>query len=544
MTLKEMLLERKIDQAERLGCLMAMVDEDVSKKLVNFGKKLIKDEDLYHEINKDGKDEYGREQSPMHITVRYGFTKDLNELDVRQLLKGHKEFLVELYELDMFTDSPDFDVIKFKAKSPILNQLNEISGIYPNHNDYPEYLPHLTLGYVKKGTFPNLKKQVKLIIPIKSVEYSPISGGKSHFQLEEGNMYDDIDAQISKLEQEWDRLDATGTGSVRQREIESELTQLRFEKEMYRKTDQEADTKDIKPKPLPVDPNKAKELFKQMRQSINEIIVRLTKEDAQEILHKIGILNDNPDLQSDYGISQEQSNLLLNTIPHNGGDWNIPDWAISAVKGEIEDHIIVLRDIAQDAYNGGQTGQSLRINKQAKRLEILFGNLLNEWISHGIAMNRNPDVKLRATPGGQNDGVPGWNESVEDWDGIIKGQKGEWFAHVAGNDWDKRQSYTEVIITEDDKPHKMWIKIKTHGLRKAGDTNETYKERVRKHSRKITSKWISAAKKLHEVELNEVGNEIKKYWKESFKNSLESIKQYIAESGEFGIDPINFTYRK
>lgn len=374
MTLKEMLLERQIDQAERLGCLMAMVDESTATKILEFNKKLIKEKDLYHKINEKGEDEFGREKE-CHVTIRYGFTKDLNELDIRQLLKGHKEFLVELNDLDIFDTNPEFDVVKFNVNSSTLNQLNELSGIYPNKSDYPDYKPHITLAYVKKGTFPH-KKKIKLEIPIKSVCYSPISGGKSHFQLEESNVYNDIDAKISKLEQEWDKLDATGTNSVRQHEIEKELVQLRFEKEMYSDIDIQGGTeKSVSPDRIPVDPSKAKELFKQMRQATNEVIVRLTKEDAQEILHKIGILNDSPDLQSDYGISQEQSNLLLNTIPHNGGNWNIPDWAIPAVKGEIEDHITVLRDIAQDAYNGGQTGQSLRINKQAKRLEILFGNL-------------------------------------------------------------------------------------------------------------------------------------------------------------------------
>ena len=55
---------------------------------------------------------------------------------------------------------------------------------------------------------------------------------------------------------------------------------------------------------------------------------------------------------------------------------------------------------------------------------------------------------------------------------------------------------------------------------------------------------MSEAKKLHKPELNEVGNEIPVSWKESFKNSMESVKSFISEWGEVEIDPINFTYRK
>ena len=110
-----------------------------------------------------------------------------------------------------------------------------------------------------------------------------------------------------------------------------------------------------------------------MKTLLMENVVQLTREDAQEVMHKIGVLADNTDLQEDYEITPEQANALVQGIPHNGGEWQIPDWAMNAVRGEMEDHIQVMRDIAMDAYNGGQQGQFLRISKQAKRLTRLFG---------------------------------------------------------------------------------------------------------------------------------------------------------------------------
>ncbi len=104
-----------------------------------------------------------------------------------------------------------------------------------------------------------------------------------------------------------------------------------------------------------------------------ETTVKLTREDAQEILHKLTILADNEDLQMDYGLTADQAEELARTVPQQGGDWTIPEWGIVAVQGEITDHVQVLRDIAFDAYNGGQREQALRIAKQAKRLERLFG---------------------------------------------------------------------------------------------------------------------------------------------------------------------------
>jgi len=160
---------------------------------------------------------------------------------------------------------------------------------------------------------------------------------------------------------------------------------------------------------------------------------------------------------------------------------------------------------------------------------------LSEWISHAPAVNRTPDSKLRAIPGGDND--------TPAWDGIVEG-KG-WFLYRGSNDWDKKLSEATVYITENDKPHKIWIKIKTNNLKKPTDTNESHKERIKKHVNKISGKWMSEAKKKHKnLDLNNVGNPITKSWLETFKNSVELIKPYILEWGESEIDPINFTYRK
>lgn len=178
INIKEMLLEDRSNATAKKGCLMAMVPKDVAEKLHRFNQKLIKEEHLYLEG-----DEYGRETEP-HITIRYGFLKDLNELDIRQLLKGHKKFMVELYGLNRFDTHPNYDVAKFQVSSPVMKQLNELSGVYLNESDYRDYSPHLTLAYVQKGKFPHVKEGLNIKFPITEICYSPISGGKSYFELE------------------------------------------------------------------------------------------------------------------------------------------------------------------------------------------------------------------------------------------------------------------------------------------------------------------------------------------------------------------------
>ena len=99
----------------------------------------------------------------------------------------------------------------------------------------------------------------------------------------------------------------------------------------------------------------------------------LTREDAQEVMHKLTILLNEPDLQADYGVTREQVEVLFKSIPRGGGQWQVPDEMVPAVRGEMQDHIVVLRDIATDAFNANKRGEALRINKQAQRFERMFG---------------------------------------------------------------------------------------------------------------------------------------------------------------------------
>ena len=137
-----MLVENRNKTASK-GCLMAMLSKEDTAKILQFSKQLINEEDLYLENG-----EYGRE-TESHITIRYGFLKDLNELEIRQLIKGQRKFLVEIFGLDKFDPHPKYDVAVFKVNSPVLRKLNEASGVYLNECDYPDYNPQLTLAYVQ-----------------------------------------------------------------------------------------------------------------------------------------------------------------------------------------------------------------------------------------------------------------------------------------------------------------------------------------------------------------------------------------------------------
>lgn len=98
----------------------------------------------------------------------------------------------------------------------------------------------------------------------------------------------------------------------------------------------------------------------------------ITKHDAEEVRHKLGVLADTEDLRDDYGMTKEQADALLASVPSEGGTWEVPAWAAKAVRDEMTDHVAVLRDIAHDARRNREEGQALRIAKQAARFERLF----------------------------------------------------------------------------------------------------------------------------------------------------------------------------
>ena len=100
--------------------------------------------------------------------------------------------------------------------------------------------------------------------------------------------------------------------------------------------------------------------------------LKLTKDDAEEVSHKLGVLADTDDLRDDYGLTKERVYELIESVPRDGGQWTVPAWAAAAVRDEMQDHVTVLRDIAADARRNREDGQALRIAKQAMKFERMF----------------------------------------------------------------------------------------------------------------------------------------------------------------------------
>lgn len=161
------------------GCLMALPPESYCDILVKFAKKIIPADILYTEINDDS---YGYTDIDVHTTVKYGYEPDLTRKNLATILTGTKPFNIILKGISLFQNDA-FDVVKWDVESPVLNQLRQKADVYKNQDKFPDYHPHMTLGYVKPGTFSKTLSNLDIIIPITKFKYSGQDGNTLYINL-------------------------------------------------------------------------------------------------------------------------------------------------------------------------------------------------------------------------------------------------------------------------------------------------------------------------------------------------------------------------
>lgn len=105
-----------------------------------------------------------------HVTIFYGFKPEVTIEDVKSLVLPLKDIEVVFTEINFFRNLR-FDVIKFAATSPFLNQMNEVMKTLPHvESDFPSYIPHMTIAFVKTGNGEKYQKVIKPLI-LKPISY-------------------------------------------------------------------------------------------------------------------------------------------------------------------------------------------------------------------------------------------------------------------------------------------------------------------------------------------------------------------------------------
>jgi 2'-5' RNA ligase len=146
------------------GCVMVDYNFENWSDLLDS----IHQEDIYKVEGKN----YGLQPRP-HLTLLYGIHDTVTDEEIQSCFQGATEndFKVEINGVSLF-ENPEFDVVKLEVvKNSKLEEVNKRLSELPNSNQFPEYKPHITIAYVKKGlgqkyADSNYKYQIKNISKI------------------------------------------------------------------------------------------------------------------------------------------------------------------------------------------------------------------------------------------------------------------------------------------------------------------------------------------------------------------------------------------
>lgn len=133
------------EQSHRFSSTQINLPKKNANEILAWGAKFVADEDVYE---RDG--EYGREDE-IHVTVLYGLHANSPD-ELIELLKDEKPIKYTLKEISLF-ESDFFEVLKFTVESSDLKRIHQkIRDNCKSTSTFPEYHPHCTIAYLKKGT--------------------------------------------------------------------------------------------------------------------------------------------------------------------------------------------------------------------------------------------------------------------------------------------------------------------------------------------------------------------------------------------------------
>jgi hypothetical protein len=163
---KTLLKEEKEKTIKEYGCLMLDLKIKNWNKIINIVDK----EDIYD------LPDFGIETHP-HITILYGLIPNkVSPKEIETFVKKNigktNEITVKIKKMSLF-ENKDFDVLKFDINSEGLHRLNKlVKEKFPYENDYPDYQPHLTIAYLKKGKGEKYVKEINNKPSFKSESFS------------------------------------------------------------------------------------------------------------------------------------------------------------------------------------------------------------------------------------------------------------------------------------------------------------------------------------------------------------------------------------
>lgn len=158
------------------GCVMLYFD---FPEIENIHTK-IEEDDIYEE---EGDRTFGLEDEP-HCTLLYGLKESVKVGEVEEILDRHTFGTCTLHNASLFEN--EYDVLKFDVEGDSLHECNEALCELPFESDYPDYHPHSTIAYLKRGTGKKYCEMMKgdeyRLVPTYAV-FSQPDGTKSKIKI-------------------------------------------------------------------------------------------------------------------------------------------------------------------------------------------------------------------------------------------------------------------------------------------------------------------------------------------------------------------------
>lgn len=181
MVRKALLKEGRHSISNDYGCVMIFLNVD--SKEWDAIQDVIDEDDLY--LGEEGESGFGRESEP-HATVLFGIHADVPDTDVEELIDDVKTPSISLDKVSSFNNEK-FDVLKYDVESEDLHKLNKEFKTLPHTDTFPDYHPHATIAYLKKG---KAEKYIKILNDKKAISvepdkivYSKTDGEKKEYKL-------------------------------------------------------------------------------------------------------------------------------------------------------------------------------------------------------------------------------------------------------------------------------------------------------------------------------------------------------------------------
>ena len=155
------------------GCSMVYFDLPLMEAL----HKIIDEDDIYTDEESDRS--YGLEKEP-HTTLLYGLHPEVDDTDVIKRCKPDKPADILLSNASCF-ENEKYDVLKMDANAEWLYECNGKLAELPHITDHPEYQPHATIGYLKKGMgkkYTDMLRGMEVRVAPGKIVYSKADGSK------------------------------------------------------------------------------------------------------------------------------------------------------------------------------------------------------------------------------------------------------------------------------------------------------------------------------------------------------------------------------